>query len=323
MNGGGMEVFRSLDDAAIARTLRGCAVAIGNFDGVHLGHQRLLQAARERARARGARAAVLTFEPHPVRVLRPQLAPPLITPLPRKLELLAACGIDATVVQPFDLAYAATSASAFVGRDLAGKIGAAKVVVGYDFTAGHERARVPALRPLLAALGIRLHVVDPVTSDGLVVSSTKIREFLHEGNVEAAALLLTRPYDLDGVVAHGAGRGRGFGFPTANVETSALLPRNGVYVVRAWVGGGAPGAGPIHGGVCNVGTKPTVETNGRTVAEAHLFDFDGRDLYGAPIRVAFVARLRDERRFASVDALRAQIAADVSRARDVLAASPM
>ena len=162
-----------------------------------------------------------------------------------------------------------------------------------------------------------------MTSEGLVVSSTKIREFLLEGNVEAAALLLTRPYDLDGLVAHGAGRGRGFGFPTANVDTAALLPKNGVYVVRAWVGGASPGAGPLHGGVCNVGTKPTVETNGRTVAEAHLFDFDGHDLYGAPIRIAFVARLRDERRFASVDALRAQIAADVSRARDVLAASPM
>ncbi len=141
-----MEVFRSLDDAAAAGTLRGCAVAVGNFDGVHLGHQRLLAAARERARARKAPAAVLTFEPHPVRVLRPQLAPPLITPLPRKLELLAEQGIDATVVQPFDLAYAATPAAEFVRRDLAGRIGAAKVVVGYDFTAGHERARVPAAR---------------------------------------------------------------------------------------------------------------------------------------------------------------------------------
>ncbi len=318
-----MEVFRSLDDAAAAGTLRGCAVAVGNFDGVHLGHQRLLAAAVEHARARGARAAVLTFEPHPVQVLRPQLAPPLVTPLPRKLELLASYGVDATVVQPFDLAYAATPAAEFAGRDLAGRIGAAEVVVGYDFTAGHERARVEALRPLLARLGILLHVVEPVTSDGLVVSSTKIREFLLEGNVEAAVLLLTRPYDLDGVVGHGAGRGRGFGFPTANVETAALLPRNGVYVVRAVVGGPRAGAGRAHGGVCNVGTKPTVETNGRTVAEAHLFEFDGRDLYGEPIRVAFVARLRDERRFPSVEALRAQIAADVSRARDVLGAASM
>jgi riboflavin kinase/FMN adenylyltransferase len=284
---------------------------------VHLGHQRLLAVARERARARGAAAAVLTFEPHPVRALRPQLAPPLLTSLPRKLELLASYGVDATVVQPFDLGYAGTTAAEFVRRDLEGSLGAAEVVVGYDFTAGHERARVDALRPLLAARGLVLHVVEPVTADGLVVSSTKVREFLLEGNVEAAALLLTRPYDLDGVVARGAGRGRGFGFATANVETAALLPANGVYVVRASVGPA------VHGGVCNVGVKPTVETDAGVVAEAHLFDFDGRDLYGEPIRLAFLARLRDERRFPSVDALRAQIAADVSRARDVLAAVPM
>jgi riboflavin kinase/FMN adenylyltransferase len=323
MNGGGMEVFHSLDEAKASGSLRGCAVAIGNFDGVHLGHQALLSLARERARARGARAAVLTFDPHPVRVLRPQLAPPLVTPLPRKLELLAAQGMDAAVVQPFDVAYAGTPAAEFVSRDLHDRLGCADVVVGYDFTAGHERARVDALRPLLSGRGIVLHVVDPVTSDGLVVSSTKVREFLLEGNVEAAALLLTRPYDVDGLVVHGAGRGRGFGFPTANVETAALLPANGVYVVRARPGGGAPGKGPVHGGVCNVGVKPTVETGGRLVLEAHLFDFDGRDLHGEPMRVAFLARLRDERRFPSVDALRAQIALDVARARDALETAPM
>jgi riboflavin kinase/FMN adenylyltransferase len=318
-----MEVFRSLDEAKASGLLRGGAVAIGNFDGVHLGHQRLLALARERAHARGARAGVLTFDPHPVRVLRPQLAPPLVTPLPRKLELLAAQGLDATVVQPFDLGYAATPAEEFVARDLAGRVGCAEVVVGYDFTAGHERARVDALRAVLARHGLLLHVVEPVTADGLVVSSTKIREFLLEGNVEAAALLLTRPYDVDGVVARGAGRGRGFGFATANVATASLLPANGVYVVRAAVGGGAPGRGAVHGGVCNVGVKPTVETDARVVAEAHLLDFDGRDLYDEPIRVAFLTRLRDERRFPSVEALRAQIAADVTRARDLLASAPM
>jgi riboflavin kinase/FMN adenylyltransferase len=322
-----MEVFRSLVDAQARGSLRGCAVAIGNLDGVHLGHQRLLALARDRARSRGARAAVLTFDPHPVRVLRPALAPPLVTPLPRKLELLAAYGVDATVVQPFDLGYARTPAREFVARDLAGLLRCADVVVGYDFTAGHERARVDALRPLLAAAGILLHVVEPVTADGLVVSSTKVREFLLEGNVEAAALLLTRPYDLDGTVARGAGRGRGLGFATANVATAALLPANGVYVVRAEVGGRAGPAGreggTVHGGVCNVGVKPTVETGAPVVAEAHLFDFDGRDLYGEPIRVAFLARLRDERRFPSVDALRAQIADDAARARAVLAAAAM
>ncbi len=322
-----MDVFRSLDEAKERGTLRGSAVAIGNFDGVHLGHQHLLSLVRDRARARRAPSAVLTFEPHPVRVLRPALAPPLVTSLARKLELLAGQGIDATVVQPFDLAYAQTPAATFVARDLVGALGCADVVVGHDFTAGHERARVGALRPLLAAAGVLLHVVEPVTADGLVVSSTKIREFLLEGNVEAAALLLTRPYDLDGVVAHGAGRGRGFGFATANVATAALLPANGVYVVRAVVGGRpgprGPEGGAVHGGVCNVGVKPTVEAGAAVVAEAHLFDFDGRDLYGEPIRLAFVARVRDERRFPSIDALRAQIAVDVARARDLLAAASM
>ena len=319
-----MQLFRSLEEAQTRGGLRGAAVAIGNFDGVHLGHQRLLSVAREGAAARRTPAAVLTFEPHPVRALRPALAPPLITPLPRKLELLAGCGTDATVVQPFDLGYAQTTAREFVTRDLAGRLGVAEVVVGYDFTAGHERARVDALRPLLAAAGILLHVVEPVTADGLVVSSTKIREFLLEGNVEAASLLLTRPYDLDGTVIRGAGRGRGFGFATANVATGALLPANGVYVVRAIVGGRpgplGPEGGVAYGGVCNVGVKPTVEAGAAVVAEAHLLDFDGRDLYGEPIRLAFLARLRDERRFPSVDALRAQIAADVTRARELLAA---
>jgi len=321
-----MQVFRSLLDARASGALRACAVAIGNFDGVHLGHRRLLGVARERAGARGSPSAVLTFEPHPVRVLRPKLAPPLVTPLPRKLELLAAQGVDAAVVQPFDLAYAATPAGEFVARDLAARLQAADVVVGWDFTAGHERARVDALRPLLAAHGIALHVVDPVTSEGLVVSSTKIREFLLEGNVEAAADLLARPYDLDGVVTPGAGRGRGLGFPTANVRTDALLPANGVYAVRARVGGHPGPLGPegavAHDGVCNVGVKPTVETGGRVVAEAHLFGFDGRDLYGERIRLAFVARLRDERRFPSVEALRAQIADDADRARELLRQAP-
>jgi riboflavin kinase/FMN adenylyltransferase len=270
---------------------------------------------------------VLTFDPHPVRVLRPALAPPLLTPLPRRLELLAACGVEVAVVQPFDLGYAATPAAEFVARDLAGRLGAADVVVGYDFTAGHERARVERLRVLLAEHGLALHVVDPVTSDGLVVSSTKIREFLLEGKVEAAAVLLTRPYDVDGVVAPGAGRGKGFGFPTANVRTDALLPANGVYVVRVLVGGRTgPGGFGLEGadaydGVCNVGTKPTVETDAAVVAEAHLLDFDGHDLYGGRIRVAFLQRLRDERRFPSVEALRAQIADDVEAARRVLGAS--
>jgi len=314
-----MRLFRSIEEAAASGALRGGALAIGNFDGVHLGHRALLARAGALAGGRGAVAGVLTFDPHPVQVLRPSLAPPLLTSLPRKLELLAEGGVEVVVVQPFDLPYAATPAAAFVERDL-GRLGVGDVVVGWDFTAGHERARVEALRPLLAARAITLQVVEPVTEGGLTVSSTKIREFLLEGNAEGAALLLARPYDLDGQVARGAGRGRGLGFATANVETGALLPAQGVYAVRALVGGGTAG-GPgaaAHAGVCNVGVKPTVDVSGQVAAEVHLFDFDGRDLYGEAIRVAFVARLREERRFPSVEALRSQIAADAGRARALL-----
>jgi riboflavin kinase/FMN adenylyltransferase len=319
-----MQVFRSISSV---NALRGCAVAIGNFDGVHLGHRRLFELARERAGASGGSAVALTFDPHPVRVLRPQLAPPLITPLPRKLELFAECGLDAVVVQPFDLEYARSDAAEFVRRDLADHLGAADVVVGHDFTAGKGRTRVDGLRLLLSERGIRLTSVEPVASDGLVVSSTKIRELLLEGNVEGAALLLARPHDVDGEVEPGASRGRAFGFATANVRPEALLPANGVYAVRCRLGaaltstppGGAGGeCAAWYDGVCNVGVKPTVQRVGPITAEAHLFDFDGRDLHGEFIRIAFVARLREERRFPSLDALRAQITADAARARALL-----
>jgi len=324
-----MRIFRSLSETAGA--LRGCAVAIGNFDGVHLGHRRLFQLARDGAAARGGPAVALTFEPHPVRVLRPALAPPLLTPLSRKLELLAECGLDAVVVQPFDLAYAASDAAEFVGRDLAGHLGAAEVVVGHDFTAGKGRTRVDGLRQLLAARGVDLTLVDPVAWEGLVVSSTKIRELLLEGQVEAAAELLGRPHDVEGEVVRGAGLGRQLGFATANLRPEAMLPANGVYAVRARLlalrgagEGDESGRGVDQPGVANVGVKPTVARAGPVTAETHLLDAEGRDLYGERLRVGFVARLREERRFPSLDALRQQIAEDASRARELLAAmAPM
>ena len=311
-----MRTFRSLSEAAGA--LRGCAVAIGNFDGVHLGHRQLFQLARAGAAARGGPAVALTFEPHPVRVLRPALAPPLLTPLSRKLGLLAESGLDAVVVQPFDLAYAASDAAEFVARDLVGHLGAAEVVVGHDFTAGKGRTRVDGLRQLLAARGVALTLVDPVAWEGLVVSSTKIRELLLEGQVEAAAELLGRPHDVEGEVVRGAGLGRQLGFATANLRAEAMLPANGVYAVRARLGSAE------HLGVANVGVKPTVQRAGPVTAETHLLDVEGRDLYGEWLRVGFVARLREERRFPSLEALRRQIEEDVSRARELLASmAPM
>lgn len=320
-----MKVLRGLENAA---ALRGCAVAIGNFDGVHRGHLRLLDTARARAATHRAPAVALTFEPHPARVLRPSMAPPTLTPAFRKLELLEAAGMDATVVLPFDAAYASTPAADFVRRDLCERLGAADVVVGYDFTAGHERARVDALRELLLGCGIGLSVIQPVTADGLTVSSTKVREFLLEGNVEGAGVLLGRPHDVEGVVERGAGRGRAIGFATANLRPEGLLPALGVYAARALLGVGLRPDGVSHGGgarsfdaVCNVGVKPTVEESGPVGLEAHLLGHDGSDLYGERVRVEFVGRIRPERRFPSLDALRSQIALDAAAARALLSGS--
>ncbi len=306
-----MEVIGSL---AAASALRGCVVAIGNFDGVHLGHRRLFEVAAQMGRSSGALVVGLTFDPHPVRILRPHVAPPLLTTLSRKLELMASCGLDATVVQPFDLAYARSDAPEFVERDLSGHLGAAHVVVGHDFTAGKSRTRVDALESLLAAQGIGLTVVQPVASEGLVVSSTKVRELLLEGKVEAVTPLLTRPHDVEGVVEHGAGRGRGFGFATANLRPEAMLPANGVYAVRGTLASGT------YGGVANVGVKPTVQQTGPVAAEAHLFDFDGRDLHGEKLRLAFLFRIREEQRFPDLTALREQVRRDMECARTLLSA---
>ncbi len=317
-----MRVHRSLDEAG---SLRGCAVVIGNLDGVHVGHRRLLETARARAAPHRDSVVVLTFEPHPARVLRPAMAPPTLTPLSRKLELLEKAGVDATVVQPFDLEYARTPAEVFVRRDLRERLGAADVVVGYDFTAGHERARVDALREMLLACGVGLSVIQPVTVDGLTVSSTKVREFLLEGNVEGAAVLLGRPHDVEGAVERGAGRGRGLGFPTANLRPDGLLPALGVYACRARLGLATRPDGTTDSGgatsataVCNVGVKPTVEEAGPVGLEVHLLDLPDRDLYGEQVRVEFVSRLRPERRFPSLEALREQIASDVAAARERL-----
>lgn len=310
-----MRTFGSIAEAA--GQLAGCAAAIGNFDGVHAGHRALFAEALRLARAAGSPAVALTFWPHPARVLRPDLAPRLLTPLAEKLRLIAACGLDAAVVQPFDLAYAKNPAAAFVERDLVQGLGVKDVVVGHDFTAGHDRARPETLRPLLEARGARLHVLAPVSVGDLVVSSTKVRELLLEGNAQGAALLLGRPYAVVGTVVRGAGRGRGIGFPTANVDPgppgeAAMLPAAGVYAVRGEVGGRA-----FSCGACNIGVKPTVAESSEVVAEVHVPGLPPGDLYGQSIRVEFLARLRSEQRFASLDALKAQIARDVEAARRI------
>jgi len=330
--------------AAAGRLARGI-VAIGNFDGVHLGHRALFAAARAQLAglrgSAGAPLAALTFDPHPARLLAPSMAPPLICSPSRKRELLADAGVDDLVEQPFDRDFASLEPEAFV--ELLVKTGIAAVRVGADFTYGRARSgNVETLRTALAARGVQLHVLAQVTIDGLVVSSSKVREYVLAGKVDAAAALLGRPFDLDGEVVRGAGRGRTLGWPTANIKTGAeLLPAVGVYAVRARLLDARaaapqpdgsfvyerhePSGAPIAG-AANLGINPTFRDAAAPGArmplqlEVHLLDF-AQDLYGRSLRVEFVQRLREERRFPGPDALKQQIARDVEDARARLARS--
>lgn len=293
--------------------LEGCAVALGSFDGVHRGHQALFAEAIARAHTRGARAVAATFEPHPGKVLFPDLAPKLLTPPARKLELLEACGLDAVVLQPFDKAYAAVSPGAFLERDLFGPLAPGDIVVGPDFTYGKARAgTVASLAEACRARAVGFAQVPAVTCDGgAVVSSSKVREFVAEGRVGAAARMLGRPFDLVGAVSRGLGRGRTIGFPTANIHAeNEVRPGMGVYAVRAFFGK------EVHPGAANIGRKPTFGEDEVTI-EVHLLDWQG-DLYGVRLAVEFVERLRGEQRFSGVDALKSAIAADCAHARAIL-----
>lgn len=303
-----MKLYSSLQEASDG-SLRGSAICLGNFDGVHLGHQALFAEA-----ARHGQVVALTFHPHPGKVLQPQLAPRLIVSQARKLELLEASGVKAVIVQPFSMDYARTTPLAFE-QSLFDGVGATTIVVGYDFTYGQKRAgTVETLEAAASTRGAQVKTVKAVSLEGVVVSSSKVREYVLEGRVEAAARLLGRPFDLDGVVVPGAGRGRTIGFPTANIDTAnELRPAAGVYAVRVRV----IGEDVRRGGAANIGVKPTFG-GGEVTIEAHLFDFAG-DLYGKRLRVEFLERLRPEKRFASASELSSQIARDLESARAAVA----
>jgi riboflavin kinase/FMN adenylyltransferase len=310
-----MERLR-LGSAAAADT-RGSAVAVGNFDGVHQGHQSLVRAAVASARPAGRDAVVLTFDPHPARVLRPELAPAALSTLAQKEELVAALGAPRLVVLEFDAAVAALAPEAFAREVLEGALGAREVVIGESFRFGRAReGDARRLAELGAKLGFAVQVVRPVLHAGRPISSSRVREALASGDVREAELLLGRPYALDAVVVHGEGRGGRIGIPTANLQPEGqLVPRPGVYAGRCRL----PGR-EICPAVVNVGRRPTFGGGDLTV-EAHLLDYEG-DLYGARVRLAFSARLRDEQRFESVAALVARIREDVRTARELLLPPP-
>ncbi len=288
----------------------GSVATVGTFDGVHRGHWSLIRRVVDAARAEHRPAVLLTFDPHPLRIVRPDVAPPLLTTPEEKIEVLAESGLDYAVFLRFDRGTAALTPREFVERVLAGRLGVARLIIGYDHGFGRGRSGgVDTLRELGAELGFDVEVVGPVGGE-TPISSTRIRNALLEGDVLAAAEGLGRPYTLRGRVIRGDGRGRTLGFPTANLEVpdpSKLIPREGIYAARAAVNGG------WVDGVMHIGPRPTFPGAGPTL-ELHLFDFDG-DLYGRQLTVSFCARIRGVESFPSVEALVVAMEGDCDAAR--------
>ncbi len=316
-----MEVIELVDldptVAAPAVLARGAATSIGAYDGVHLGHRALIARTREEAARLGCASAVVTFDRHPATVVRPESAPRLLTDLDQKLELLADTGVDVTVVVHFDRRRAAEEPEDFVAEVLVGLLRTRAVVVGRDFHFGRgRRGDVGLLRDLGARSGFGVIGLDLVADGGTAVSSTRIRELISAGRVDEAAALLGRHHEVRGVVGRGDGRGRELGFPTANLAVPAelALPADGVYA--GWYRGPD---GAARAACVSVGRRPTFYADGAPqLVEAYLLDFAG-DLYAQHARVELVARQRGQARFDAVDALVAQMRADVEATRGLLA----
>jgi riboflavin kinase/FMN adenylyltransferase len=285
-------------------------LALGNFDGVHRGHRKILDRLQRVASERGATSVVMTFDPHPPRVVRPDKAPPLLMTKAQKLEAIADAGVQGAAIVRFTQELSRWEPETFVRSVLVDWLHVSEVWVGANFLFGRDRSgNFSVLRDLGARYGFRADKIDPVRYKDFVVSSTRVRRLVSEGRMDEAGALLGHQYFLDGTVMRGDQRGRTIGFPTANLCTdNELLPPRGVYATTARVGE------IVHASVTNIGTRPTVDDSGRTVVETHIFNLD-KDLYGQSIRIGFVQRLRDERAFESVDVLRAQIDADCQRAR--------
>lgn len=307
-----MKLIRDL--AALPAELRSGAVAIGNFDGVHRGHARIVERLVSHARAVGGPAIVLTFDPHPVRILRPDAAPPPLTWTDRKAQLLAELGVDSTVVLSTDEALLELTAAQFFEQIVRNRLDARALVEGPNFYFGRGReGTIEVLRKMTDATGIELEVVEPVVLDGELVSSSRVRALIAAGDVDRARAMLTHPYRIRGMVAHGAGRGSKIGFPTANVEAiDTLLPAAGVY---AGVGTRGETTWPA---AINIGPNPTFGEHALKV-EAHLIGCH-EPLYGQPLEIDFLSRIREVRSFPGVEALKQQLARDVAAAEKLVEA---
>lgn len=291
---------------------KGSVLTLGNFDGLHIGHRKIIRKVVERAKARGCPSVVYTFEPHPLKVVSPQKSPPLILDLDDKVRLIEGLGVDFLVLARFTREFAERHPREFVEDVLVRKLSAREVWVGHDFSFGRGRAGTVAhLKDLGVELGFSVHVIPAYKKLGGVVSSSRIRGLIKEGRVREAAALLGRDYSVKGRVVKGANIGRGIGFPTANLKaTSEIVPGDGIYAARASFSGRTLPA------VVNIGVAPTFGGKDRCV-EVHIFDFNG-SIYGRKLEVSFVRRLRSERAFATKDALVKQIEKDARKARKIL-----
>lgn len=305
-----MIVFRNLQD--IQEKLPGAVATIGNFDGVHLGHREIFRRVRDAAARSGGVSVVITFVPHPLKVVPSGKNLRLINTCAEKEMLIEASGMDYLIAIPFDPEFAALSAEEFIRTILVDKIGIRKLIIGYDYKFGRGRGgNVALLQRMGELLGFSVEVLQPIGNGSTIFSSTLIRQIIASGDVKNVVPLLGRHFSVGGKVVHGHKRGVGLGFPTANLETDKeLLPPPGVYAVKVKLGTG------IYDGACNIGDNPTFE-GGELAIEVFLFDFNA-DLYGQELRLYFIERIRDERKFPDVEALKEAIAADVLQCREIL-----
>lgn len=300
-------------DEIVEGALRGGIVALGNFDGFHLGHQAVVGRAVALAKAQGRPAIVATFDPHPVRYFKPDLPPFRLTSLDQRQRLFAEAGADAMLVFRFDAELAGVTAEDFITDRLIARAGAAGVVTGEDFTFGKGRGgNTSVLAEIGGAHGLTVETVGPVSEDGKIISSSRIREALHTGDCATATQLMTRPFAIQGIVQHGDKVGRTIGYPTANVDMADYMrPRYGIYAVR-----GRLADGHVLNGAANLGIRPTFDPP-KELLEPYFFDFSG-DLYGHAIEVELHSFIRPEAKFDSLDALTTQMERDCARARVLL-----
>ena len=303
-----MRLFHGTDNAKIARPT---VLTLGVFDGLHLGHQLIMKTVVERARATGAVPTVITFDPHPRALLHPESAPPLLQTFDQKIEALGVLGIEQTIVIHFDKAFAQIRAEDFLRTVIADRLHAQEVYLGCGFAFGHGReGNIDLLRTVSQSLGFFADEVPELRLRGRRVSSSRIRELLQQGKVNIARRMLGRPYGVEGRVVRGAERGATLGFPTANLHPhNRVIPRNGVYVTATLIDG------QWRRSVTNVGTRPTFGSDNESSVETFVMDWSG-DLYGDVVRVRFLHRLRDEKKFSSIDELKSQIERDVARAHN-------